>query len=82
MNRRLLFVLIAAALTPSCATQRTPEVHALTSDIFGAAARTLACRVGEAPYCLSKGSRIKSVNQNMSCECGSTELVIDARFVR
>ena len=82
MNRRLLFVLIAAVLTASCATHRTPEVQALTSDIFGAAAQTLACRAGEAPYCLSKGSRIKSVNQNRSCTCASTELVIDPRFVR
>ena len=77
MNRRLLFVLIAAALTAGCATHRTPEVQALTSDIFGAAAQKLACRAGEAPYCLAKGSRIKRANQDLRCECAPQNLLLN-----
>jgi hypothetical protein len=80
MNRRLLFILIAAALTAGCATHRTPEAEALTSDIFGAAAQNRACQAGEASYCLVRGSHIKSVDQDRRCECAPQNMLTEPRL--
>ena len=82
MNRRLLFVLIAACLTASCATQHPPDAKALTSDILSAAAVKRACVRGEVPYCLAKGTRINGTSQELGCECAPQGLLTDPRPLR